>query len=68
MDSPAMDAGLQSGDVITKLNGEEIRTDTAFSNALLACAADDVVTVEIKRKGAEDYATITYEVALGVLK
>jgi serine protease Do len=65
MDSPAMNAGLQSGDVITKLGGEEVRTDLAFSNALLSLSAGDEVTVEVKRKGAEDYTTIKYDVTLG---
>jgi serine protease Do len=68
MDSPAMNAGLQSGDIITKINGEEIRTDTAFSNALLALSAGDEVSVEVERKGATDYSAIKYEVTLGVLK
>jgi serine protease Do len=68
MDSPAMNAGLQSGDIITKINGEEIRTDTAFSNALLALSAGDEVSVEVERKGATDYTAIKYEVTLGVLK
>jgi serine protease Do len=68
MDSPAMNAGLQSGDIITKINGEEIRTDMAFSNALLALSAGDAVSVEVERKGATDYTAIKYDVALGVLK
>jgi serine protease Do len=67
MDSPAMNAGLQSGDIITKINGEEIRTDRAFSNALLALSAGDEVKVEVERKGATDYTAIKYEVTLGVL-
>jgi serine protease Do len=68
VDSPAMNAGLQSGDVITKLNGEEVRSDLAFSNALLALSAGDVVRIQVKRKGAEDYTTIKYDVTLGVLE
>jgi serine protease Do len=68
MDSPAMNAGLQSGDIITKINGEEMRTDMAFSNALLALSAGDAVSVEVERKGATDYTAIKYDVTLGVLK
>jgi serine protease Do len=68
MDSPAMNAGLQSGDVITKLNGEEVRSDLAFSNALLELSAGENVRVEVQRKGAEDYTTIKYDVTLGVLE
>jgi serine protease Do len=67
MDSPAMNAGLQSGDVITKVDGEEVATDLAFSNALLEHSAGDVMKIEVKRKGAADYSAIEYEVTLGVL-
>lgn len=68
MDSPAMKAGLQSGDVITKINGAEVRTDVAYANILLAMSAGDVTSVEIKRKGASEYSTITYDVTIGAMK
>ena len=68
MDSPAMNAGLQSGDVITSINGQKVSTDVAFANALLALSPEETATVEVKRKGASEYVTNTYDVTIGVLQ
>ncbi len=68
MDSPAMNAGIQSGDVITSINGQKVSSDAAYSSALLELKPGNTVDIEIKRKGASDYATITCEVTVGTLQ
>jgi serine protease Do len=68
MDSPAMDAGLQSGDVIQSVDGQEITTVTSFSNALLALEPDETYPVEVMREGTNGYQKITCKVKVGVLK
>ncbi|MCI5856706.1 MAG: S1C family serine protease [Agathobacter sp.] len=68
MDSPAMSAGIQSGDVITSINGQKVSSDAAYSSALLELKPENTVDIEIKRKGASDYATITCEVTVGTLQ
>lgn len=68
MDSPAMSAGIQSGDVITSINGQKINSDAAYSSALLELTPGNTVDIEIKRKGASDYATIACEVTVGTLQ
>ncbi len=68
MDSPAMSAGIQSGDVITSINGQKVSSDTAYSGALLGIKPGNTIEIEIKRKGASDYATITCEVTVGTLQ
>ena len=68
MDSPAMNAGIQSGDVITSINGQKVSSDVAYSGALLELTPGNIVDIEIKRKGASDYATITCEVTVGTLQ
>jgi serine protease Do len=68
MDSPAMDAGLQSGDVIQKVNGDEVATVGALSNALLALEPEETYPVEIMREGKNGYQKITCKVKVGVLQ
>ncbi|MFZ4827290.1 MAG: PDZ domain-containing protein [Phototrophicaceae bacterium] len=49
--SPADQAGLLIGDVITSVNGTAVTTATEVSDLVLALAAGDVVTLEIERQG-----------------
>jgi serine protease Do len=68
MDSPAMDAGLQSGDVIQSVNGQETMTVTSFSNVLLALSPEETYPVKVMREGKNGYQEITCKVKVGVLK
>lgn len=68
MDSPAMAAGLQSGDVITKINGEKIASDTAYSSQVMKLTPGDTIPVVVQRQGADGYSEITCEVEVGVLE
>jgi serine protease Do len=68
MDSPAMNAGLQSGDVIVKVNGESVSTANGFSSKVLGLTPGDTVSVVVKRKGASAYSEITVSVEVGILQ
>jgi serine protease Do len=68
MDSPAMNAGLQSGDVIVKVNGESVSTANGFSSKVLGLTPGDAVSVVVKRKGASAYSEITVSVEVGILQ
>lgn len=68
MDSPAMAGGLQSGDVITKINGEKIASDTAYSTQVMKLTPGDTIPVVVQRQGADGYSEITCEVEVGVLE
>lgn len=68
MDSPAMSAGLQSGDVITKINGEKVASDTAYSSQVMKLTPGDTIPVVVQRQGADGYSEITCEVEVGVLE
>ena len=68
LDSPAMNTGLQSGDVIIQVNGEPVMTAGAYSAKLLACEPGQNVTLMVDRKGANGYSEITYTVEAGILK
>ena len=68
MDSPAMAAGLQSGDVITKINGEKIASDTAYSSQVMKLTPGDTIPIVVQRQGADGYSEITCEVEVGILE
>lgn len=52
--SPAQKAGIQAGDVIVKVNGEEIKGDFEKAGSLIKGKKGEEVTVEIKRKGVAE--------------
>lgn len=68
MDSPAMAAGLQSGDVITKINGEKVASATGYSNLVMKLTPGDKVSVVVQRQGQDGYSPVTCEVEAGVLQ
>lgn len=65
MDSPAMAAGLQSGDVIIRLGELEIGTYQELVNALLEYQPEQTVSIGILRQGPEDYTEMELQVVLG---
>ncbi len=69
VDSPAMDAGIQSGDVITRLGDTEINSMGGYRHALLKLEAGSPETVIAQRPGAGDeYVEIEFTVTVGAKK
>ncbi len=66
MGSPAMAAGVQSGDIITKVNDENIVSQSDFVNVLMNAHIGDELTLNIARQGQGEgeYQEMTIEVAL----
>lgn len=64
MDSPAMNAGLRSGDVITKFNGREITTLNDYKDSVLKSHPDETVIVTVMRPGRDSYTEVNYEITL----
>ena len=64
-DSPAMEAGIQNGDVIQSVNGELVTGITTFESALLKCTADESVKVQGMRRGADEYVEATFSLNVG---
>jgi serine protease Do len=58
-DSPAARAGLRIGDVILKLNGQEIRNNTALTTGLAQYRPGDEVRLTIFRDRREREVTVT---------
>ena len=68
MDSPAMNAGLQSGDVIIAIAGTDVATDGAYSTAVMGLREEETYPVVIMRQGSDGYKKLTCEVEPGVLQ
>ncbi|MBO5070342.1 MAG: serine protease [Roseburia sp.] len=68
VDSPAMAAGLQSGDVITMMDGETIMTVDHYESKLLSLEPGKQVKISVQRQGAEGYTEITCTAKVSVLR
>lgn len=64
MDSPAMNAGIQQGDVITMISGKEIASVSQIQEMLLKFSKDQVIQVSVMRQGKEEYKEIVCKVTL----
>jgi serine protease Do len=68
MDAPAMSAGLQSGDIIQSLAGQEVLSVSDFHQKLLELSVEETYPVVIQREGTNGYHKITCNIQVGVLK
>ena len=59
MDSPAMAAGIQSGDVITRAGDAEITTYHNLLDVLYSSKPEDTLEIVLMRQGREMNATVT---------
>lgn len=64
-ESPAMAAGIQSGDVITSVGRRKISTLDAYQNAVLEYKTGEEVTLHGQRKGNDGYVEIDFKVTIG---
>ena len=64
MSSPAMRAGIQSGDIIVKVGDDDIITYEQFINRLAQFSPDDIITVTVMRQAPTDYIDMEIEVTL----
>ena len=65
MDSPAMTAGIQSGDVIVQLGTETITSFADYQSVLLNQDPDTSMSMKVMRQGVEEYQEMTVDVILG---
>lgn len=63
--SPAEEAGLRKGDIITKFDGSGVSTMSELKNMLAYYAAGEEVPVTIQRQSGEDYEETKLTLTLG---
>ena len=64
-EGPAYLAGIQNGDILTKIQGQEILTIRDFQNRIESLESDVEILVTIARKGIDAYKEIEYRVTMG---
>lgn len=64
MDSPAMRAGIQRGDVIVEISGVSIGGYTDYVNTILMAKPNDGITVKVMRQAQNEYKEMSFEVTL----
>ena len=68
MDSPAMNAGIQSGDVIVQVQETEIKNYQNLVKALLLEEPEKTLPIKIMRQGPDGYIEMEVSVILGAKK
>lgn len=64
-DSPAMKAGIQSGDIITKVGDDKVASLSGYFGVLFSCKTGDTIKVTGQRRGANGYVEIEFTVTIG---
>ncbi len=68
VDSPAMQEGIQNGDVIIKIGTSDITSFADYKATMLKSQPGDLTVVTVKRLGNEGYIDLSYDITLGVLE
>lgn len=64
-DGPAYNAGIQAGDIITWMNGEQVGNMKDFQNLVESLHAGDKIKVAVRRSGKDEYKEIEFPVTIG---
>ncbi len=65
-DGPAYNAGIQNGDIITKLNDKDVLSMREFQTIVEGLNSGEEVAVTVKRNGREAYKELNFTVTIGV--
>lgn len=68
MDSPAIAAGIQPGDIITSMSGQTVTNLKDVMAILLKCSNDQVIDVGFQRLGMGEYQELSTTVRLQILE
>lgn len=64
MDSPAMHAGIQQGDVLVQINDKSILSFNEYIRVLMELQADDTIEITVMRQSQEEYKEMRFQVVL----
>ena len=65
LDSPAMEAGIQNGDVLVEAAGMEVTSYQEFLGLLQEMSPEETLTVTVMRQNGDDYISVVCIVTLG---
>jgi len=65
MDSPAMQAGIQRGDVVTGMDDRIVTNFNSYSAILMQMEPGQTVDVTVMRRAQEEYKEMHFEIVLG---
>lgn len=68
MNSPAIEAGIQPGDIITAMSGQTITNQKDIMSILLKCSNGQSIQVVCQRPGKNGYQELTLSVTLKILE
>lgn len=64
-DSPAMAAGIQNGDVLQEVDGNNVSGTASYEKAVLSCTVGDSIKIKGQRRGAGGYVDVDFTVMVG---
>ena len=64
-DSPAMQAGIQNGDVITEINKTDITGIAGLHKQIAEAGTGTQIRIKGQRRGADGYVDVTFDVTVG---
>lgn len=64
-DSPAMSAGIQSGDILQEADGKALVNIMSYEKAVMDCKVGQTIKIKGKRRGANGYVDIGFTVVIG---
>ncbi|MCI8638603.1 MAG: PDZ domain-containing protein [Coprococcus sp.] len=65
VDSPAMQAGIQNGDVIIEMNKGTVSTISGMNKILMECKVGEQIRIRGKRQGASGYVDMDFDITVG---
>lgn len=65
MDSPAMLAGIQQGDVITNIGGRNVLIFNDYSNALMMLEPGQTINITVMRKVQDEFREMNFAIEVG---
>ena len=68
IDSPAMLAGIQQGDVIINIDGRSISTFNEYTNIIMQLEPGKTVELTVKRKAQDEYKEMKFTMEAGETK
>lgn len=68
MDSPAMEAGIQQGDVIISIDGRSITSFSEYTNVMMQLEVGQTVPINVVRFSQNEFKEMPMEIVLGAIK